>query len=155
MVVTTHKNLKKVKNLDFKNKKSDEFFAIKLDLKKLPFEFEKICNNYGKNKFNSLEREKEEFQNFLNLSNEEQDNIIDDMLDSIQNPFSYFENEGFDVEKQHPHTATTIQFAAENSINKIYNVEFLLCMLGSAEETENYELCAKIRDRIYALNATK
>ena len=153
MVVTTYKNLKKVKNFDFKNKNSEEFIAIKFDFKKLPFEFEKICSNYGKNQFDYLEKEKEEFQNFLNLSNEEQDFIIDDMHDLIQNPFSKLENENFEIEKP-PHTATTIQFAAENNINQIYNIDFLLCMLSSAEESENYELCIKIRDRIYTLDKT-
>lgn len=154
MVATIHKNLKKVRNLDFKNKNSEDFIVFKFDFKKLPSEFETICLNYGKSQFNYLEKEKEEFQNFLNLSNEEQDNVLDEMLESIQGPFSRFENENFEIE-QPSHTATTIQFAAENSINQIYNIDFLLCMLSSAEESENYELCIKIRDRIYALGMSK
>ena len=68
MVVTTHKHLKKVKNFDFSKKDSKEFIVSKFDLNKLPSEFETLCLNYSKNKSNFIDRELEEFQNFLNLS---------------------------------------------------------------------------------------
>lgn len=142
MLATPYKHLKKIKNLDFKNKTNDSFIAVKFDFKKLPGEFEKICIGYAKNKSSFLRKEKEEFQNFLNLSNEEQDSILDEMMENIQSPYL-----DFDTSKQ-VSSATTIQFAAENSINQIYNIDFLLSMLASAEESENYELCIKIRDRI-------
>lgn len=149
MLASPHKHLKKIKNLDLKNKIQESFIVAKFDFKKLPNEFEKICLNFGKNKSSFLEKEKEEFQKFLNLSNTEQDSIIDEILDSIQNPAIDFE-----IPNQSS-SATTIQFAAENSINKIYNMDFLNLMLSSAEETENYELCIKIRDRIELLKTYK
>jgi hypothetical protein len=145
MLATPHKHLKKIKNLDFKNKSNEDFIMVKFDLKKLPFEFEKICLGYAKNQSSFLKKEKEEFQNFINLSTEEQDNILDEMMGNIQSPYL-----DFDISKQ-VSSATTIQFAAENSINQIYNIDFLLSMLASAEESENYELCIKIRDRICEL----
>ena len=90
----------------------------------------------------------------MNLSNEEQDNIIDGLLNAIQNPYIDFEKD-FEIPQSDSTSATTIQYAAENNIKTIQNIEFLMCMLGSAEETENYELCVKIRDRIYELKSTK
>lgn len=150
LLATPFKHLKKIKNLDLKNKIQDSFIVAKFDFKKLPNEFEKICLSYGKNKSSFLEKEKKEFQDFLNLTNEEQDSIIDEMLDSIQSPFIDFE-----IPDTTSSSATTIQFAAENSINQIYNIDFLTLMLSSAEESENYELCIKIRDRIWLLQNKK
>ncbi len=149
IVATTHKHPKKVKDLNFKNKNNNEFLFIKFDFKKLPKEFEKICFEYHMKKNQNLEKEKEEFENFLNLSNDEQDIIIENLFNDIQGPFV---NEG-ELEKinKTPVTATTIQFAAENKINQINDLDFLFNMLQSSEDIENYELCAKIRDRIFEI----
>jgi len=158
-VATTHRNFKKIKNFNFKNKTSKDYVCCKFDYrKKLPIEFEKMCHNFSKDNKKSFEKESEEFRIFLSLSEEEQDGVLDNMLNEIQFPEKEFiENENDDINSgsfiSHGlSTATTIQFAAEQSIDKIFSKDFLANMLFSAEEKENYELCAKIRDRIIFLN---
>ena len=153
LVATTYKHPKKIKDLNFKNKKNNEFLFVKFDFKKLPKEFEKICSEYHRKKNSDSEKEKEEFENFLNLSNEEQDIIIENLFSDIHSPL--VNDEVLNKINNTPATATTIQFAAEDKINQISDLEFLFNMLQSSEDIENYELCAKIRDRILEIRKSK
>lgn len=159
LIATTHKNFKKIKNFNFKNKTSKDYICCRFDYRgRLPKEFEKMCHDFSKENKKSFEKERDEFKVFLSLSEEEQDNILDNMLNEIQFPEKEFiENDNDDTNSNSfiSHglaTATTIQFAAEQSIDKIFSKDFLSNMLFSAEEKEDYELCAKIRDRIFFLN---
>lgn len=157
IVGTIKKNIKSIEKLDMGNKDNSVF--IKLDIKNLPKEFEQICIDFSKTKHNCIEQEHEEFEKFMKLSNDEQDNIIEDILHNIQYPsivFLDFAEEGEDTfinnfDLSGPLTATTIEHAAENSIDNIKDINFLNSMLTSALETENYELCIKIRDRLFFL----
>ncbi len=143
---STYNNSKRVKSFDFKNNNSnDKFLFLKFDLNQLPKEFEKICFNYQKK--HNIEKDKEEVDRFLDISNEEYDVLMESLFNDIKHPLI---NEDMieSVNKESPATATTIQFAAENQIGKINDIDFLDNMLHSSEDLENYELCAKIRDRI-------
>lgn len=146
LVATTNKQPKKIKDFNFKNKKNNDFIFIKFNFNKLPREFEKICFDYHNKKNRNFEKDKEEFENFLNLTNEEKDVIVDNLFYDIQNQLIC--DEILDKINNCSSTATTIQFAVENKIDKITDLEFLVNMLHSSENIENYELCAKIRDRI-------
>lgn len=157
IVGTIKKNIKSLEKLDIGNK--DNCVIVKLDVNDLPKEFEQICIDFSKTKHNAIEQEHEEFEKFMKISNEEQNNIIEDIINNMQYPPVVFDlsDENEDVFMNNfaisgPLTATTIEHAAENSIDNIKDISFLNGMLSSALETENYELCAKIRDRIVFLS---
>ncbi len=161
VVATIKKNIRSIKNLDFGKK--EHSITVKIDVNKLPKEFEQICIDFSKNKQSSIEKEHEEFEKFMRLSNEEQDTIIQDILHNMQFPPIIFmdlsvENhddefylDGTFHEKNKSNTATTIEIAAENTIETTNNETFLTGMMQSALDAENYELCARIRDRLQIL----
>lgn len=163
LIATTKKNISSIQKLDLSKK--DQTITIKLDKFNLPKEFEHICLEFSKNQQKFIEKEHEEFERFMKMSNEEKDTIIQDILHNIQFPpilFMDIQNEEgteehtfYEFMKNEPHTATTIETAAENSIDHINDKEFLNAMLTAALEKEKYELCAKIRDRLLFLNFIK
>lgn len=165
VVATIKKNIRSIKKLDFTKK--EHSIAIKIDINKLPKEFEQICIDFSKHKQTFIEKEHEEFEKFMRLSNEEQDTIIQDILYNMQFPPIIFmdlpvennDDECYqDIHFQdfyEPHTATTIEIAAENTIETTNNETFLNGMMQSALDNENYELCARIRDRLQVLKEKK
>lgn len=163
LIATTKKNIRSIQKLDLLKK--DQSIVIKLDKLNLPKEFEQICSEFSKNQQKFIEKEHEEFEKFMKMSNEEKDTIIQDILHNIQFPPILFmdiqndenseEQPFYEFMKNEPHTATTIETAAENSIDYINDKEFLNAMLTAALEKEKYELCAKIRDRLLFLNFMK
>lgn len=159
IIATIKKNVKSVKKLDFNKKEQN--IIIKLDFNSLPKEFEQICLEFYKAEQSIIEKEYEEFDKFLNLSNEEQDIFIHDILQNIQFPtnisFDPNELEMYNEAKinnfyNKPHSAATIESAAENHINQITDKEFLKGMLNAALLKEDYELCVKIRDRLLIIS---
>ncbi len=161
VIGTTKKNISSIAKLDIIKK--ENCISYKFDLKNLPREFEQMCIDFATNKQDFIEKEHEEFEKFMKLSNEEQDNIIQDILYKIQNPpiiflenpteESLIEDGGFQdfLDNSSQTATTTIEMAAEKSIENINDISFLNVMLKTALNKENYELCAKIRDRIALL----
>lgn len=161
-IATTKKNVRSIKKIDFNNK--DISIVLRFDTDTLPKEFKKLCEDYAKNKFTSLEKEDDDFQKFMNLNPEEQENILDNLLYNVQFPpiIMYDDISEDDVfynsDSSNTYslsTATTIEFAAENNLSKFTDIEFLKGMLTAAVEKENYELCAKIRDRLIEIGVGK
>lgn len=162
-LIATHKRDASIRNLDFSKK--DICISIKMDHKKsLPKEFEQMCSDYSKDKKDELEKEHKEFLKFIKLSNDEQNFNANDFLFliNIQNPpapfsddISYPEEELnlFLMDPISTQTGITLESVAENQIDRFDDIKLLDDMLESALERENYELCAKIRDRINLLKA--
>ncbi len=137
---------------------------MQLDHKKgLPKEFEQICIEYYKDKKDEIEKEYKEFLKFISLSNEQNFTAQDFLfLINIQNPPPPFMEDGtqndeeinfFLMDPMSAQTGITLESVAENQIDRFDDIKLLDDMLISALERENYELCAKIRDRINLLKA--
>jgi hypothetical protein len=154
LVGTNKKSVNHIRDLDFKNK--NNLILIKLDYKNLPKEIDDLCNEFHKKTQDQLKKEKEEFEKFSKLNAEEQDNFINNILDNINPPslitidnlnvdYSFFSNSGF----------TFYDGLSEKNIQIINNIEFLEALKLNAEEKEQYEFCAKIRDRLDEIKSKK
>ena len=154
LVGTNKKSVNHIRDLDFKNK--NNLILIKLDYKNLPKEIDDLCNEFHKKTQDQLKKEKEEFEKFSKLNAEEQDNFINNILDNINPPslitidnlnvdYSFFSNSGF----------TFYDGLSEKNIQIINNIEFLEALKLNAEEKEQYEFCAKIRDRLDEIKTKK
>ncbi len=149
LIGTNKKNVNHVKDLDLKSK--NNLIVVKLDYKNLPKEIEELCNDFYKKTQEQLKKEKEEFEKFSQLNNEQQDIFINNILNNINSPSfiiidgfnlnlekDYFKNSGF----------TFYDGFSEQNLQNINNIEFLEALKINAEEKEQYEFCAKIRDRL-------
>lgn len=157
LIVTTKSNTRSIHKVDL-NKKG-HVISIKLNHKNLPEEFEQLCVEFAKSRQHNLDKEHQDFKDFMEMNSEEQDNMIQDMLHNVQYPPIIFMEDINEDGSCEPlvnnvqNSGLTIINAAESSINKITDIEILSVMLESALEEENYELCAKIRDRIQDLKS--
>lgn len=152
LVATLKRNVRSIRNMNLKN--SDCSITIKLNINNLPYEIEKICNHYSEYKSDHVQKDYEEFNKFMNLGCEKNDlesqktsvfPELSDNNDDLNYKISNYINTQY--------TGTTIENAAENNLNNIYDIDFLNNMLHSAEESENYEFCFKIKQRIDFLNS--
>lgn len=158
-IIATNKKTNSIRKLNLYKK--EHCIAVRLNYSDLPKEFELMCADFAKSKREEIDREQEEFDRFMTLSQGEQDNIISDFLHNIQYPSLYFpesnESEEIDnfifdsVRLNQVPSGTTIESAAEASIDQTTDIKYLSAMLDSALEREKYELCAKIRDRLIIL----
>lgn len=122
--------------------------SVKLDNDKLPSEFKKMCEKFHKiQKIKNIKKQ-EEIDSFIHFNENEQEEIVSDILgykQIIQEPLND------NIVYSGGNLVNTFELAAEQNIDNINNIEFLTNMLNSALVNENYEFCAKIRDRIYYL----
>lgn len=157
-------NRKNINNVTIKNSK--DTFISRFDKRNLPKEFNEICNKFYKEKQKIVLKEQEEFDNFLKLSFEEQNEVLQDILKSVQIPpiilmsnpiMNNLNNPETDKNNSHNNERGVVRLedVAANHVDNIDSLEFLKGMLKSALETENYELCAKIRDRVITLTGEK
>lgn len=149
LIGTNKKNIGHVKDMDFKNK--NNLILIKLNNKKLPKEFEDMCNQHHKRTQERAKKEQEEFEKFIMMNPEEQENYIRKILDNIIPPPAHMiiidnmsPKSGFSESSGY----TFFDGFSEKNIQTINNIEFLETLLLNAEQKEQYEFCAKIRDRI-------
>lgn len=158
LIATPKKNALAINKADLN--KTDLFITIKLNFKYLPEEFKQLCNSYAKEKCDALEKERIEYDKFMRLDADEKDVKIQDILLQI-NPstsLDYYDHNKKDVAINSyvdlPHNSgQTMDIAIENNLNKIWNISFLTIIMEGAIKKENYELCAKIRDRISLLES--
>jgi hypothetical protein len=154
LVGTNKKNVNFVNDLDLKNKKNN--IIIKFDNKDLPKEINQICNDYYKKTQEDIKRQKEEFDRFLKFNSEEQDFLIKNLIDNINSPFNNQENNGsaliiFDNIYYSNFASSGYTFFdgfSEKNLKTINSIELLEALRINAEEKEQFEFCAKIRDRI-------
>ncbi len=147
LVASTIKNLKQIELLNLSSKNNSNSIFVKLDFKKRPIEFEKMCIAFNKKQASFFEKENLELENFIKFDITDQNLDIQKSLNIISNNICDMINQSFGS------SSNTIQIAAENKISEIQNLDFLKSMLSYAEDTENYELCIKIRDRILELQS--
>lgn len=145
LVGTNKKNVNNIKDLDFKNK--NNLILIKLDYKNLPKEIDELCNQFYTNTQEQIKKQKEEFEKFSKMNIEEQDKYITNILDNI-NPSSivFIDNKNYFNYKSSGFTF--YDGFSENNIDKINDIQFLETLRINAEEKEQFEFCAKIRDRL-------
>lgn len=114
----------------------------------MPSEFKKMCEKFHKiQKIKNIKKQ-EEIDSFIHFNENEQEEIVSDILgykQIIQEPLND------NIVYSGGNLVNTFELAAEQNIDNINNIEFLTNMLNSALVNENYEFCAKIRDRIYYL----
>ena len=159
LVGANKKSISHIRDMDIKSK--NNFIIVKLDNKKLPKEIEEMCNQYYQKTQEKLKREQEEFEKFTKMNQIDQDNYINEILNNMSLPTpsiiiidnlkfdnlndKFFQTSGF----------TFFDGFSEKSIGNIENLEFLEALLSNAEEKEQYEFCAKIRDRIIEVKNKK
>ena len=145
LIGTNKKNIGYIKDLDLKNK--NNLLIIKLDYKNLPKEVEELCNQFYTKTQEDFRREKEEFEKFSKLNQTEQDNYINNILDNINNtPLIIIDNINYLNYKSSGFTF--FDGFSEKNIDTITNIDFLEALRINAEEKEQFEFCAKIRDRL-------
>lgn len=150
---------RKTSIINVSTKNTVNTISIKLNNNSLPKEIDIMCSEYYDSKFESNLKEQEEFKRFKKLSFEEHDVILQNIiqranLGSID--FFYTEKEKQPSKKNnnniHPFSGDSntikIEQAISRNLEKVTSAEFLKSLLSKAEQKENYELCAKIRDRL-------
>lgn len=155
LIATNKKNMGYVKNMDIKNR--NNLIVIRLNQKKLPKEIEEMCNQHYARTQDMLRKEQKEFEQFLKMSPYEQDDYIRKILNNI-NPappqMMIIENLEFDNDSIIQTGFTFFDGFSENNIQRINNIEFLETLLINALEKEQYEFCAKIRDRLIEIKSS-
>jgi protein-arginine kinase activator protein McsA len=145
-----------INNVSTKNTKNT--ISIRMKNVSLPKEISQMCSEYSEAKSEIFKKEQEEFERFNKLSFEEQDIILQNILQNANSgsvEFFYSSSELND-KKEEPlsgYTSVKMEDAFSQNIERITSVEFLKSLLNKALDTENYEFCAKIRDRLFFLQA--
>ncbi len=155
LIGTNKKSINHIKDLDLKNR--NNLILIKIDYKSLPREFEDMCNDFFKKTQEKLKKEKEEFDKFSKMNELEQDEFINNILNNINSP-SFLIIDGFNLNLDNKLVSSGFTFydgLSEQNIQNINNIEFLEALKINAEEKEQYEFCAKIRDRLNEIKGQK
>lgn len=152
LIGANKKSISHIRDLDLKAK--NNFIIVKLDNKKLPREIEEMCTQFYDKTQEKLRKEQEEFEKFSRMNQEEQDKYINEILNNVSLPppsIVFIEKIKLDYANDNFLQTSGFTFFdgfSEKNIQNIENVEFLEALLKNAVEKEQYEFCAKIRDRI-------
>jgi len=141
-----------IKNLSTKNTKNT--ISIRMNYAHMPQEVEHMCDDYYKAKSELVNREQEEFKRFNKLSFEEQDIILYNILQNATTgsvEFFYYPAIHNKTESLSGYSGVKIEEVFNQNLDRITSVEFLNSLLTKAIDKENYEFCAKIRDRLQFL----
>lgn len=152
LIGANKKSISHIRDLDLRAK--NNFIIVKLDNKKLPKEIEEMCIQFHEKTQEKMRREQEEFEKFSKMNQDEQDRYINEILNNVNLPppsIVFLEKIKFDYANDKFLQTSGFTFFdgfSEKNIQNIENVEFLEALLNNAVEKEQYEFCAKIRDRI-------
>ncbi len=141
-----------INNISTKNTKNT--ISIRIRNLFLPKEISKMCSEYHDIKIEITKKEQEEFNRFNKLSFEEQDIILQNILQNANSgsvEFFYSSELNKDNELLSGYTTLKMEDAFSQNIERITSVDFLKSLLNKALDKENYEFCAKIRDRLFFL----
>jgi len=147
-----------------KTKNTINNLSIKLNNDDLPCEVFSLCDDFYSTEEKNILRNEQEFERFISLSFEEQDIILQNILENISfsdNKITLSENMKIDDEKDDSwilsgkNEVNAILDITVNNIDKINSMEYLNSLLKKFERQENYEICAKLRDRISFLKGKK
>ena len=170
MIASTQRSVKNI-SLDAKLQAGDEFINIVIKLKNnnLPKEIETICNDHYKKQQNKIKNQINEIGKEFNFNIDEIflinplqfiDESPEQIIFTLNNDiFSTPENSSYEINGQSPfhsfeikpNSKNTIENLVESHLDKINDVDFLNNIIITAETSENYELCAKIRDRLKSI----
>lgn len=126
--------------------------SCKFTFDNLPSDFEDICNEYELYNINNNISINPYLNDIFNISTLERDKILENILKSIsfievpKNIYIPYKFKSNDLETNYFNN--NIENLIEIKINNINDVDFLEKVMDSAIENDNFELCAKIRDRI-------
>jgi len=143
----------KITHISTKNTKNTISIKIK---DTFPREIKEMCNDYYATKSEISDREQEEFVRFSRLSFDERDIILHNIIENAaENSLAFFyppdnrkRNNKSDLAQSGATGTVKLDEVFSQNIEKITSVEFLASLLKKAEQKENYEFCAKIRDRL-------
>lgn len=133
--------------------KSSNTVLIKLNMNKLPSEIENMCREHEENQIRQQQEEDLAIDEYFSDSDEDdRDKIIDSIVSGIlfiPRPFQEMYPE-YDIEDIYhfQENPLNIEDVIESKLDDIYDITFLKQIMDGATQKENYELCAKIRDRI-------
>jgi protein-arginine kinase activator protein McsA len=155
LVATTKKDKKKVSVY-----RSSNTISIKLDMNRLPEEIENMCNEFEEYQLQKQQEEQIRRDEVFGISQDDREKIIENIVSGIlfvKKPFQeMYPNYNLNDMYETMHTGSlNIEQVIENKLDDIYDVIFLEQVMDSAIEKENFELCAKIRDRISILKEIK
>jgi hypothetical protein len=149
-LIATRKS--KMNHISTKNTKNTISIKIK---DTFPREIKEMCNDYYAIKSEASEREQEEFIRFNRLSFDERDIILQNILENAaENSVAFFyppdnrKRNKSDLTQSGATGTVKLEEVFNQNIEKITSIEFLRSLLYKAEQKENYEFCAKIRDRL-------
>lgn len=151
LVATTKDNKNKVSIY-----RSSNTISVKLNMNKLPYEIEEMCEEFEEYQ---IKKQQEEEQMF-GMSEDERGKIIDNIVSGIlfvKKPFQeiYPDYELIDMNYNIEPVSLSIEQVIEDKLEDIYDIMFLEQIMEGAIKKENFELCAKIRDRISILKKIK
>jgi hypothetical protein len=133
--------------------------SCKFELNDLPVDFKEMCLEYEDYSFGNEIKQLPNFPDIFNISHEEREKIIESIVSSfayIKIPVQPIFPKFNDIYKNEQNLSrNNIQDIIESKINEIYDITFLEKVMESAIEDDNFELCAKIRDRIKDLKKNK
>jgi hypothetical protein len=159
LVGANKKSVAHIRDLDLKSK--NNFIIVKLDNRKLPKEIEEMCSQFYAKTQERIRKEQEEFERFSKMNQKEQDDYINNILNNIGNTNTpppsvlVIDNINFNNDLLKPSGFTFFDGFSEKNVQQIENVQFLETLLANAEEKEQYEFCAKIRDRLIEIKTKK
>ena len=159
LVGANKKSVAHIRDLDLKSK--NNFIIVKLDNRKLPKEIEEMCNQFYAKTQEIIKKEQDEFEKFSKMDQKEQDDYINNILNNLGNTNTpppsivIIDNINFSNDSLKSSGFTFFDGFSEKNIQQIENVQFLETLLANAEEKEQYEFCAKIRDRLIEIKSKK
>ena len=152
LIATRKTNLHNVSTKNTKNT-----ISIKIKNSSLPREIVQMCDEFHIVKSEFIQKEEEHFRRFNKLSFEEQDIILQNILQNVNTgsvDFFYTSDSYVHKNQEEPlsgYTSVKMEDAFSQNIERITSVEFLKSLMDKALDKENYEFCAKIRDRLLFL----
>ena len=148
LVATTKKSKK---NISIYN--SINTVSCKLDIDNLPNEFKQMCTEYEDYNIDNNITINPGLMDMFNFNEDDKDKIIDDIISSLvfndipsQDLYPLYDMSDFYQNSEFG--GLNIEDVIESKIEHIYDVTFLEQVMETAMESENFELCSKIRDRI-------
>jgi len=124
--------------------------SCKYDLSELPLEFQKMCNEYEKYNIENKIKINPLLEDIMNISPSKRDGILESILKNmtfVEIPKNM--DDLYDLNYQNfPSQETNIEDIIEHKISNIKDIEFLNSVMEASIQKENFELCAKVRDRI-------
>lgn len=130
--------------------------SCKLDLKDLPRQIKDMCDEYEIYNMDNEIKSNPYFFDIFNISSEERDKLIESIVSSliftnIPSPKKYpYYKESTSYENE-VYGGLNVKDIIENKLGDIYDIPFLEQVLDSSIEDEDFEFCAKVRDRISEL----